>query len=172
MQSYSATTMQDIADELSIKASSLYNHIASKQDILSELLLTNAVAFVNAMEEIKNSSLEPIDKIKKLIALHVRMTTEDTNKMSLMTNEWKLLDEKNKKEYLKHRAGYEKDFKEILKIAKDANQINDINIDIAMFSMLSTLRWIYSWYDKNQSISTIDLELHLYESLLTGIAAK
>jgi len=171
-QSYSATSMQDIADELSIKASSLYNHISSKQEILSELLLSNAEAFVKGMNDIKEAELPPIDKLKRIISIHVRLTVEDTNKMSLMTNEWKLLTAENKEIYLAHRSAYEKNLKSILEEAIQVGEIKDVNIDLSLFSILSTLRWLYTWYDRNRNISPIDLEIILYKNLIEGIVAK
>ena len=39
---YSAVTMRDIAKALDIKAASLYNHIASKQDILKYVIISIA----------------------------------------------------------------------------------------------------------------------------------
>lgn len=164
--------MQDIADELSIKASSLYNHISSKQEILSDLLLSNAEAFVKGMNDIKDAELPPIDKLKRIISIHVRLTVEDTNKMSLMTNEWKLLTAENKELYIAHRSAYEKNLKSILEEAIQVGEIKDVNIDLSLFSILSTLRWLYTWYDRNRNISPIDLEIILYKNLIEGIVAK
>lgn len=36
---YSAVTMRDLASAMGIKAASLYNHIQSKQEILSDIII-------------------------------------------------------------------------------------------------------------------------------------
>ena len=53
---YSATSMNNIAKKIGIRASSLYNHIDSKQEILSNLLLTIANKFHRGIVEVNNMS--------------------------------------------------------------------------------------------------------------------
>ena len=47
---YSAVSMRDIAQQMDIKAASLYNHIKSKQEILSSLVLHVAEKFTNSTQ--------------------------------------------------------------------------------------------------------------------------
>jgi len=42
---YSAVTMRDIAKAMGIKAASLYNHINSKQQILTDIIISLAEEF-------------------------------------------------------------------------------------------------------------------------------
>ena len=166
---YTATSMQDIAGALGIKAASLYNHIKSKHDILSELLMEGAQLFTDGMFEIKSSSLKPITKIEKLIGLHVQLAIQRTDLMALMTVEWRHLEPNEKKEYVQLRTSYEDDFKQIMLAAKRNQEIIDIEIDIALFSMLTTLQRFYAWYDRHLSINALDLEKDLVQCLLGGI---
>ena len=52
---YSAITMRDIAKEMGIKAASLYNHINSKQDILTTIIISLAEEYTKGIEIIKLS---------------------------------------------------------------------------------------------------------------------
>lgn len=168
---YKATSMQDIADAVGMKAASLYNHIKSKQEILQELLMPIAQLFSKGMEDINNSSLNPIQKIEKLIGLHVRLTVENPNAISLITGEWVHLDDEDKSlsRYKELRKSYESQFKELLKECVQENQLEPINIDIALFSILSTLHWLYSWYNHHPEISPVELEKQITHCLLNGL---
>ena len=42
---YQATSMRDLAEAVELKASSLYNHIGSKEEILKEICMANADKF-------------------------------------------------------------------------------------------------------------------------------
>ena len=67
---YSAVTMRDIAKAMGIKAASLYNHIKSKQEILSEIIISLAEQFTKQMKVIKNSNDSSIDKLKQIVGLY------------------------------------------------------------------------------------------------------
>lgn len=166
---YKATSMRDIAQQVGMKAASLYNHISSKEELFSDLLLEMATLFTNGMSDIYNSSLNASEKLEKLISLHVRLTIEHTDAISLIVGEWVHLPESNLKKYIAHRNGYEKKFREIIDQGKKENLYKDIDSDLILFSILSTLRSLYSWYSKNTKYNTIELEKQIVESLLNGI---
>ena len=54
---YSATSMRDLAEAVNLKASSLYNHISSKEEILRNICFDNAHRFISGMEEVEKSIL-------------------------------------------------------------------------------------------------------------------
>ena len=164
---YNATSMQDIADAVGIKPSSIYNHVPSKQAILSGLLIGIADLFVQGMGEIKDSSLNPVEKLEYLISLHVRLTIEHTDAIGLIVGEWIHLEDKSK--YLKMRDSYEDAFKKIINQGKRKGVIKNLDTEILLFSILSTLRWLYSWYTKNRKYNKIELENQLKEALVGGV---
>lgn len=167
---YRATSMQDIADALGIKAASLYNHIKSKQEILHELLINIADAFTAGMTDIQDSGLNNIEKLEELITLHVDLTFRYKDSIALITGEWVHLEEDVLKDYLEKRNNYEKAFKDILKKCKEEKLIEEnTDLDIALFSILSSLHWLYNWHNKNSAVSKIELARQLKSILLRGI---
>lgn len=168
---YNATSMRDIAAEVGIKGSSLYNHIESKQEILSELLLSIADEFMTSMKEIESSPLNAYDKLERLIRHQVQLSTKETDALALIPSEWVHLENPHKAKFIKLRDSYESQFRKILDACKKEGSISDVNTDIAMFSILSTLRWLYSWYSKNKNINSIELEEQMIHCLLDGLKA-
>ncbi|MEM7161140.1 MAG: TetR/AcrR family transcriptional regulator [Bacteroidota bacterium] len=166
---YQATSVRDIAAALGIEAPSLYNHINSKKEILEELLIHMGEEFIGGMNEIKNAPISSLQKLERLVALHVRLTIENTDSISLITSEYVHLEGDCRLAYFKLRDAYEKDFRSILLTCIDEGEIKDVNIDLALFSMLSTLRWLYSWYSKNTDINPIALEQEMIKNLINGI---
>jgi len=166
---YSATSMQDIAEALGIKAASLYNHITSKQEILHELLLEGAGLFMTGMEDVKKSSLTPIEKLERLIAQHIHIAIEHTNLMALMTVEWRHLEEEGRAAFYQSRNSYEKDFKSILTEAQRQGQLKKVDVELVAFSILTTLQRVYAWYDQHEEYNVLDLEKNMIECLLDGI---
>lgn len=167
---YKATSMRDIADAMNMKAASLYNHITSKEELFSELLLKMANLFTKGMKDITSSSLDTSSKLERLIALHVQLTVDHTDAISLIAGEWVHLPAQPMKEYRTHRDAYEEEFRSIINQGKEEGLYRDLDTDIILFSILSTLRGLYSWYSKNKDYNSIELEQQMLTCLTQGIA--
>jgi|AntRauTorckE5430_2_1112549.scaffolds.fasta_scaffold01971_5 AcrR family transcriptional regulator len=168
---FKATSMRDIAEAVGIKAASIYNHIQSKQELLGELLLEIAKIFTKEMADIQTAQLNTQQKLERLIALHVRLTVEHTDAIALISGEWVHLDEPLKQEYLILRDDYESHFKAIIAQGKVEKLFKNLDTEIILFSTLSTLRWLYSWYSRNKTYNQIELERQMTECLMNGICA-
>ena len=166
---YKATNMRDLAEAVGVKAASLYNHISNKEELLQELLMDMARLCTESMANVQASSLGPVEKLERLIADYVRYTVEHTDATSLLTGEWVHLDEKPKQEFLSLRDNYEDGFRQILTDCMATGHFNKIDVDIALFSTLSTLRWLYSWYSKHRAINLLELETQITKMLIDGL---
>ena len=155
-----------------MEAASLYNHIQSKQAILQELLLNIADEFTSGMANIDCRDIEAIAKLEALIALHVDLTIQYTDAISLIPKEWIHLEGEAIKNFLTSRDNYEKSFRHILATAINENSLKKMDVDIALFTILSTLRWLYSWYSRNNTIDPDTLKTSMIQSLLYGLASR
>ncbi len=169
---YKGTSMRDIAQEVGVEAASLYNHIQNKQQLLRESLMIIAHLFTKGMEDVNNTSLSDIAKFEELIRLHVRLSVKHTDKISIITSEWVHLNEPALSEYLQLRTAYEEKFKHIIKACIQDGSFKQVNTDIALFSTLSTLHWLYSWYSKNRDISPVELEYQMIHCLMDGLRIR
>lgn len=166
---FKATSMRDIAEAVGIKAASIYNHIKSKQELLSELLMEIAIIFTKEMRMIQQTSLDAKQKLERLIALHVRLTIEHTDAIALIAGEWVHLEEEEKLQYVRLRDEYENQFNSIIEQGKAEGLFKQLDTEIILFSTLSTLRWLYSWYSRNRDFDPIELERQMTACLIHGM---
>lgn len=165
---YSAVTMRDLANEMGIKAASLYNHIDSKQDILKSIIISLADEFTIGMHTIKNSDSNAIEKLIAIVSLHVEITTKNTYGMASLNNDWMHLEDQLDA-YLLLRKNYEQDFIDIINSGIQTNRIIDSNPEIIMFSILTTLRSLYLWIPKKEDLNRDELSYQLSQILIDGI---
>lgn len=166
---YSAVTMRDIAQAMGIKAASLYNHIQSKQQILSDIIISIGEQFTLGMMQIRaTENASSIEKLERIIALHVQITMDNPSKMATMNNDWMHLEEKLEY-YLNLRRNYEESFRQILIEGIEKGEIKAVNPEIILFSIISTLRSLYLWIPKKENIKKEDLLEKLGTVLLTGV---
>lgn len=166
---YGATSMRNIAEGVGIQAASIYNHFGSKQILLQDILMLPANLYTKEMQAVKNSNLTPRQKIEKLIRHHVHMAVNHTDAVGLIVADWAHLEGDTRIQFFQLREDYEADFKEIIEIGKTNGSFNpNINTDVAVFSILSTLRWLFSWYNRNKSFDLKELEKQMMQVLLSG----
>ena len=165
---YSAVTMRDLAATVGIKAASLYNHITSKQQILSETILEIAEQFTDGIDEIVSQKTTAITKLKAVIAQHITLTADNPYGMASLNNDWMHLEGKLEY-YLELRSKYEKQFKAIVKEGKQSGELKDINTEILLYSILTTLRNLYLWIPKKGELKKDELIEGLSIALLQGV---
>ncbi len=172
---YAATSIRDIADAVGMKSASLYNHIKSKQDILQRLLLPIAKIYVTSIDRVNDSNLPAIKKLEQIIRDQIIITIENPDAVSLVPDQWFFLEnneaEKNNAydAYIQLRNYYEKIFLKIFQEAIDEGDLKPVHIEIACFSILSTLRRLYSWFARHRTIDQKILEEELIMNLLGGL---
>ncbi|MEN9336202.1 MAG: HTH-type transcriptional repressor KstR2 [Bacteroidota bacterium] len=167
---YSAVTVRDIAQALNIKAASLYNHITSKQEILVLIVITIAEEFTEVMEAVRQSETTAIAKIDRIIQLHIDITLRNPDALACLNNDWMHLEkEDDLKYFLKMRTDYEENFRQIVKEGIQNSEIQTHNPEVIIFSILSTLRTLYIWYNKTKSLSETSLRNDMRTVLLNGI---
>jgi len=166
---YSAVTMRDLATAMGIKAASLYNHIQSKQEILSTIIIDLAEAFTSGMNAIVASDKSTIEKLENIIDLHIDVTFRNADGLASLNNDWMHLEEENLQYFEKMRHDYEENFRNIVKKGIAQEEIGAYNVEIIVFSTLSTLRTLYLWYPKQKEIEADVLKHDMISVLLNGI---
>lgn len=166
---YSAVTMRDIAQAMDIKAASLYNHITSKQEILVLIIIEIAEEFTAIMNEVVLSKETTISKIERIIQLHIDITLRDADALACLNNDWMHLADIELQYFVKMRDDYEQNFRAIVQKGIDEGEIKNLNIEVIIFSTLSTLRTLYLWYGKKKNLKPKVLKSNMIQVLLHGI---
>jgi AcrR family transcriptional regulator len=166
---YSATSMRDLAEAVNLKASSLYNHIASKEEILRNICFDNARRFLSGMEEVEQSGAAPPEQVRALLALHIRTAMEDATSVTAFNDEWRHLNEPYFTEFETLRKDYEQRFRKILKAGMKSGAFRRIDPNIMLYTLFSSVRWLYDWFQSGKSLSAEAVEAEVVELLMGGL---
>lgn len=168
---YSAVTMRDLAHELGIKAASLYNHIASKHEILETLIISVAEQFTVGMNHIVASGDTALKQVEAVINLHIDVTIKNQDALGSLNNDWMHLEGKALPYFEQMRNQYEESFRNIIKRGIATGEIANRDPEILLFSVLSTLRTLYLWYPKKNAIAPEVLKKDMTATMLASIKA-
>ncbi|MDX1462949.1 MAG: TetR/AcrR family transcriptional regulator [Marinirhabdus sp.] len=166
---YSAVSMRDIAQAMDIKAASLYNHIAGKQEILSTLILEVAYEFTAAMNNVATESLTPLEKLENIINFHIDITINYAENIAALNNDWMHLEGDDRQRVVRMREAYEDNFRKIIKEGIEKGDFNAKHPEVILFSILSTLRTLYLWNEKRGKLDVNILKKDMVNTLIHGI---
>ena len=166
---YNAVSMRDIANAMGIKAASLYNHISGKQEILSTLVIELAEEFTRGMETVVAGSNSAVDKIKAVIEMHIDITVGHSEALASLNNDWMHLENDDLANFVKMREDYEENFRNIIKDGIASGEIKARHPEVILFSILSTLRTLYLWYQKRGKLDVNILKKDMVAVMLDGI---
>jgi hypothetical protein len=110
--------------------------------------------------------------LEGVINHHVDLTINNPEAIAILNNDWMHLEGKHLEDFKMMRNTYENDLRSIIIQGIEHKEITSQNIDIILFSILSTLRTLHLWYRKRSDLSENTLKKDITEILLKGILAK
>lgn len=168
---FKAVTMRDIAQRLDFEPANIYNYIDSKQALLELYLFDISYEFHDSLNNILRSSYSPEDKLKLIISTHILLTARKPYKMALLVNEWRNLKEPKLTEFIEGKKVYENKIRDVIAKGIEEGQFRPMDIEIATYSFLSSLRWIYDKYTDGESkINPFELEKQISDFVFTGMS--
>ncbi|MCB2408366.1 TetR/AcrR family transcriptional regulator [Hymenobacter lucidus] len=167
---FGGTSMRDLGSQVGMEAASMYNHISSKDDILESICFHVSNTYISQLNEIEQLPVSYVDKLKALIRLHIRLMIEDGAAVSVANNDWKYLSDDKLQQFKDARKTYEKGFAELIEQGIAAGEFQPVNVSVALFTILSAVRWVELWYRPGRGISAEELEENIMTILLNGLA--
>ncbi|TBH17298.1 TetR/AcrR family transcriptional regulator [Thermus thermamylovorans] len=140
---YHATSMRELARHLNLQGGSLYAHIASKEELLIEVVRQAAARFLGVLEGLEG---DPVAKIRALVRGHLRVIAEELPRATVFFHEWKHLSPPFLKEARALRRRYEEGVQGVVQEGVDKGVFRTESARLATLFLLSALNWTYQWY--------------------------
>lgn len=166
---YHATSVRDIAEALGIKAGSLYSHIDAKESLLWEMLNAAADRFFAAVRPILDADLIPLEKLRRVIAAHVKVITSNVTAAAVFSTQWRHLSEPRRSEFTARRDEYEQMFRDLVRDGIRSGAIADMDEKFATLLILSSINWIYQWYKPDGAMTSEEVARKLTDMFLNGL---
>lgn len=168
---FGGSSMRELAEKVGIEAASMYNHIRSKDEILEEICFSAGKKYDEQLTEIDKKKIAYSEKVEALIAFHVQMIIENGDAVSVLNNDWKFLNTEKLIEFKAMRNEYEKHFAELINNGIKEGSFKKVNVSVALFTILSSLRWVELWYKPSRGVTKEDLAKDISAILMNGVKA-
>jgi AcrR family transcriptional regulator len=164
---YHATSMRDIGQAAGLQAGSLYAHIASKEDLLYEIVVQSANQFLGKLAAIGAEEISPEDRLRKAMRAHVSVVAGSLDEAWVFHHEWKALTGPRREEVRRLRRRYERLWDRIVRALPGA-----VDPRFARLLVLSAANWTYTWYRPDGPLSPEEVADRFTDLLLVGLGAK
>lgn len=163
--------MQQLADGLGMLRGSLYAHIESKEDLLFEIVDRGADRFLGRLDEIAGSTAPTKEKLRSAVLAHVETVGEQIEAATVFLNEWKFLSQPRRRSIERKREKYGSMMRSIIEEGIVGGTFaKDLDARFATLHMLSTLNWLYQWYDPNGELTPMQVANSFTGMLLNGFS--
>lgn len=140
---FAACSVRDIAQAVGLGAASLYNHMDSKDELLTRICFSCAQDFLNGMKTIDVEGKSPEQKIRELIRLQIHIALHDQSSVTVFNDEWKHLQEPFLSEFKQWRRNYESTYLRIIKEGISEGIFVKADPYLIYQLILSSLHWLH-----------------------------
>ncbi|MGB0386491.1 MAG: TetR/AcrR family transcriptional regulator [Ardenticatenaceae bacterium] len=166
---YHATTMKDIAAELEILPGSLYHHIDSKESLLLEIMELCIQALLKQVRPVVASDLSPIEKIREIVCIHIKMILSHPDMLTVFLHEMKSIPKEKRLQQIELRAEYNYLLKRVIEEGVASGDFRPLHPGMASFAILGMLNWLYTWYRSTGSLTPTEITNEYLAFVMHGL---
>jgi AcrR family transcriptional regulator len=172
--SFHGTTMQQIADAVGLQKGSLYHHIASKEELLHEVMLAGLMQLGDRLEAVTASSLPPAKKLRRLIQTHIQYAAENLDIATVVLYEHRamLSFPALRQEYVSRRDFFESQFRTAIQEGVNSGDFVPVDVPVVAQALLGAHNWLVMWYRPDGRLSAQEIASIIADTFLRGLLAE
>jgi TetR/AcrR family transcriptional regulator, cholesterol catabolism regulator len=152
---YHGASVRDLAAAVGIDKSSVYAHVAGKEDLLAEIALSGAAAFHGALDALPEEP-SPRERIRLALRAHLRVVERQLDVATIWLREWRYLSDPAREQFIGERRRYEQRISELFEAAVAAGEARaDLDVRYATLLFLSAANWAYTWLTHETSVDDV-----------------
>jgi AcrR family transcriptional regulator len=150
---YEAMSLRQLAAEIGLAQGSLYNHIATKQDLLFKLIFDHMTDLLRHADEALAGIEDPSERLVAFVQFHVNYHIDRKREVFISYSELRSLEPENFKVIVGMRSAYEQKLIAILKAGTASKQFTVPDTQVTAFGILSMLSGICTWFNPKGRLS-------------------
>lgn len=138
--------MRDIAQELGIRAPSLYNHLHSKQELLRDIMFDTMERAFTVHRAAVDGVDDVTEQLRRAAEAHARLTIHYRREVLITHREIPNLDEPDRATIISKQREYVSGFRVIIERGCSLGRFGVESPRIASFAVLEMLNGLEKWY--------------------------
>lgn len=169
---YHATSMRQIAAGVKIQAGSMYNHFASKQELLMRISYGTTQALYKGAQERVAAETDPEERLRAFVEWHVEFHAGERLAARVADEQLHALEPRNRRKVLKVRDAHEKLLRELLEegAAKAGWKVADEAV--IAFAIGTMCTQVDAWYKEDGRLSPTEIGKIFADFIISAFRAS
>lgn len=146
------TTLNDIAQALSVTKPALYRYVENKQEILFECHRMAVAMAEESMAEARQKATAPLARLHGFVALYIRKMTSELGTCVVLTEYYSMTPE-HTKAIQRRRRVLDSELRLLVQQAIDEGQIAPCDPKLAVFFFMGAINNINRWFTEDGKLS-------------------
>lgn len=168
---YLATTMADIGAEVGIRGPSLYKHVSSKQELLTNIILETMNNLIEARREAIASIDDPVSLLRRIVRDHARYSAEHPEETVVGTAELSHLDRENRRRIVGLRTEFVDMLQEVIIRGSERGVFHVRSSRLTAFTIIDMIVSMVVWFRPGNPLTVEELADYYADTalLLAGV---
>lgn len=167
---YEATSMRELATQVGVKPSSLYNHYGAKEDLLWAIVEDATDDLETRQAEVLDPAADPIVQLETFVREHVRYHATNAEQAQVVNTRLNVLASERLEQVVAFRKRYEAMLQAILERGRD-RYFDIIDVKITSFAILEMGMGVSEWFRPGGRLTVEELCDHYVELALRLLSA-
>lgn len=155
---YAAVSMRAIAEHVGIQVGALYNHFATKQDILLAIMMDHLEELLGEWEELYDEAVDPLVNLETFVRFHVRYHMNRHDDVFISFMELRSLEDENFQKIEALRKRYEYQIRDILERGRCAGLFVLHDAHVSAMAFLAMLTGVTNWFRPDGRLTGDEIE--------------
>jgi AcrR family transcriptional regulator len=169
---YHGASMQDIADAVGLQKASLYHHVASKQEILGDILDQALDRLIADLEPIAESKVPADERLRQAVRMYLLRLAENADLAAVLLLEYRSLEPPLRQEHIRRRDRYEGLWRKIIRDGIRAGLFASVDETATTFALLGVQNWSITWFRPGGRFSPAQLADVYADLFLEGLLPR
>ncbi len=150
---YHGASVKEIAEEVGVRAATLYYHFPNKEALLVEIMRTTLVGLTATVQAAEASEPDPVAALAAAVTAHIHYHVEHHREVFLCDAELRALSAGARAEIVGLRDHYEEIFRSLIRSGRDAGVLSVPDVDLVTRSLLTSCSAVAFWFRPGGSMT-------------------
>jgi len=166
---FRGTSIRDIASAMGMSISNIYHYFGSKEGLLLAILEYASGLLVDGLKEIAASELEPVDRFRRMLVTHIRLSRENYREAKIFFLDEDHLAPEGKEVNRQIQRNVLAIYLDQLEALQKQGLVKSRSLTVTAFNIFALINWHMRWFDPEGPLTLDETIEEIVSFVMHGI---